>query len=873
MRLNRYLIIILLSVAIQTGLIAGTTGKIVGRVIDAETGEPLIGLNVIVENTSLGAACDIDGYYYILNVHPGTYSMRFMMIGYRNTIVNNVQVSSDHTTTIDGQVSQIVLDAEAVIVVAQRAIIEMDRTSTVSVVSGEQIAMMPVETVSDILNLQAGVVDGHFRGGRLKEVVYQIDGVSINDSYTGEAALDIETDIIKELKVISGTFNAEYGQAQSGIVDIITKERNPTFTGRVSFVSGDYVSTRKDIFWNIDDISPRDYLDYSLFLSGPVGEKSGYLFSYRHVENDGFIYGKNVFLPVDSLSFGNNSYVPMAYNNRSTLFGKMSIALTNHDKLAFSISYQTRKQNRDYEIYDHLFRYNPLGQSASNEQTLIGIASWSHIFSEKSFITIRAAINKKDFNQYLYKDSLDSRYAADWRLRLRGNFAFYSGGTDNSYFTRSSNVKLLKGDFTSQITRQQLIKTGFDIKQHNLTLYDVKLKKNAETNWEVRIPPPNSADNQQYERAPLEMAAYMQTKWEYDSFILNLGLRYDYFISNGEIIEDLTRPRTSSLKPAKPIHQFSPRIGIAYPITDKGVLHVSYGHFFQIPEFEFLYTNPSRTVNPEEGLASVFNYPFGNADLQPQKTVGYEIGLQQQIGEMVLLDVTAYYKDIRNLLGTEINTVAVGEEHSSIQYGRYVNRDYGQVKGLTVMLERRLFQGIGASIDYTYQVARGNASDPKDILLDLQSDPPVESEKQLVPLDWDQTHSLNGQINYQTPIGLILTVVGKLGSGMPYTPSTAKITSIFENSDKKPSKMTIDFYASQDFKIGPAKLNLYLKIYNIFDRLNEKDVYDDSGRATYTKELNEPGQVQGLNTKEEYFNRPDWYGPPRLILIGISTKF
>jgi outer membrane cobalamin receptor len=873
MRFNRYLIIILLSATIQTGLIAGTTGKIVGRVTDAETEEPLIGLNVIIENTSLGAACDIDGYYYILNVPPGTYSIKFMMIGYRETIVTNVQVSSDRTTTIDGQISQIVLDAEAVIVVAQRPIIEMDRTSTESSVSGEQIEMMPVETVDDILNLQAGVIDGHFRGGRLKEVVYQIDGVPINDSYNGEAALDIETDIIKELKVISGTFNAEYGQAQSGIVDIITKERNPTLTGRVSFVSGDYVSTRNDIFWNINDISLRDYLDYSLFLSGPIGAKSGYLFSYKHVEDDGFIYGKNVFLPVDSTAFGDSIYIPMGYNNRSTLFGKMTIALTNHDKLAFSISHQVRDQNRDYGIYDHLFRYNPLGQGASHEQTLIGIASWSHIFSEKSFINIRAAINKKEFEQYLYKDSLDSRYAVDWRLRTRGNFSFYDGGTDNSYFTRSGTVKSLKGDFTSQITRHQLIKTGFDFKQHNLTLYDVELKKNSETNLVVEIPPANSADNQQYKRSPLEMAAYMQTKWEYDSFILNFGLRYDYFDSNGEIIEDLTRPRTSALKQAKPVHQLSPRIGIAYPITDKGVLHVSYGHFFQIPEFEFLYTNPSRTVNPEEGLASVFNYPFGNADLQPQKTVGYEIGLQQQIGEMVALDVTAYYKDIRNLLGTEINTIAVGEEHSSIQYGRYVNRDYGQVKGLTLMLERRLFRGIAASIDYTYQVARGNASDPRDILLDLQSDPPVESEKQLVPLDWDQTHSLNGQINFQTPIGLTLTVVGKLGSGMPYTPSTAKITSIFENSDKKPSKMTFDLFATKDFKVGPAALNLFLKIYNMFDQLNEKDVYSDSGRASYTQELNEPGEVQGLNTKEEYFKRPDWYGPPRRILIGISTKF
>ncbi|MBU0529607.1 TonB-dependent receptor [bacterium] len=871
MRLNRYLIIIILSVTIQTGLIAGTTGKIVGRVTDVETGEPLIGLNVIVENTSLGAACDMEGYYYILNVHPGTYSIRFMMIGYRETIVNNVQVTSDHTTTVDGQIGQIVLDAEAVIVVAQRPLIEMDRTSTESAVSGEQIKMMPVETVNDILNLQAGVVDGHFRGGRSKEVVYQIDGVPINDSYTGEAALDIETDIIKELKVISGTFNAEYGQAQSGIVDIITKERNPTLTGSVSLTSGDYVSTRKDIFWNIDDISLRDYLDYSLFLSGPAGAKSGYLFSYKRVEDDGFIYGKNVFLPVDSVAFGDNSYIPMRYNNRSTLFGKISIALTNHDKLAFSVSYQTRDQNEG--VYDHLFRYNPLGQGAVHEQTLLGIASWSHIFSEKSFINIRAAINEKDFKQYLYEDSLDSRYASDWRLRTRGNFSFYTGGTDNSYFTRSGIVKSLIGDFTSQITRHQAIKTGFDIKQHNLNLYDVKLKKNAETNWEVEIPPANSADNQQYEQTPLEMAAYMQTKWEYDSFILNLGLRYDYFDSNGEIIEDLTRPRTSPLKPAKPIHQLSPRIGIAYPITDKGVLHVSYGHFFQIPEFEFLYTNPSRTVNPEEGLASVFNYPFGNADLQPQKTVGYEIGLQQQLGEMVALDVTAYYKDIRNLLGTEINTIAVGEEHSSIQYGRYINRDYGQVKGLTLSLEQRLSNGLAASIDYTYQVAKGNASDPKDILLDLQSDPPVESEKQLVSLDWDQTHSLNGQINFQTPVGLNFTLIGKIGSGMPYTPSTAKITSIFENSDTKPSKMTFDLFAQQDFKVGPVELNLFLKIYNLFDRLNETDVYSDSGRATYTKDLNDPGEVQGLNTKEEFFNRPDWYGSPRRILIGISSKF
>ena len=103
---------------------------------------------------------------------------------------------------------------------------------------------------------------------------------------------------------------------------------------------------------------------------------------------------------------------------------------------------------------------------------------------------------------------------------------------------------------------------------------------------------------------------------------------------------------------------------MAYPITDRGVIHISYGHFFQTPLFEFLYTNPSFSLNTEGGRSSVFSAPFGNADLKPQKTVSYEIGLQQQISEDMAIDITGYYKDIRNLLGTKIETIATGETHT-----------------------------------------------------------------------------------------------------------------------------------------------------------------------------------------------------------------
>jgi len=853
---------------------ASVTGKVAGQVTDIQSKEPLIGLNVIIQGTALGAASGVDGYYMVINIPPGKYTIRYSMIGYRDYLVKDVEIRSDHTTTINVELSQIVLESqEAITVTAVKPIVEMDRTSTESSVSSDQIAMMPVETLSDILNLQAGVVDGHFRGGRSSEVVYQIDGIPINDMYSGEASLFVENNVIQELKVISGTFNAEYGQAQSGVVDIITKDGEASFSGSISAKSGDYISSNKDIFWNIDKLSPGDYTDVSVFINGPLGSRNSYLLSVQQVRDEGYLYGKNIYLPVDTTAFGDNRFIPMGFNNRKSVFGKVSFTLTSQDKLSLSYSYQNIEQNRDYGIYDHLFRYNPSGQGASHENTGIIIGSWNHIVSPKTFFSIRASNNRKDFNRYVYRDSLDPRYTIDNRLRLRGNFSFYTGGTDMSYFVRSTDMWLFKGDYTSQISKQQQIQFGLEYKYYSLNLHDLKLKKNSQTNFEVRVAPENSADNQRYKRNPIEFAAYFQTKWESQDFILNLGLRFDYFDAHGEIIDDLSRPRTSTRRKSRPSSQWSPRIGIAYPITDTGVMHVSYGHFFQIPQFRYLYSNPSFTVNPEEGRASVLNYPFGNAELKEQRTVAYEIGLQQGLTNTLSLDITAYYKDIRNLLGTELITIATGEEHSGIDYGRYVNRDYGQVKGLTFMLERKMIRGLGISIDYTYQVARGNASDPRSILIDAQSDPPVESEKQLVFLDWDRTHTLNSQFSFGSQGGSVFTLIGKIGSGMPYTPTTDQTRAILENSDRKPLNISWDLFAQKLLKMGSLSIKLSLKVYNITDRLNERDVYGDSGRATYTKELHNPGEVQGINTKKEFFTRPDWFSSPRRIIIGISTEF
>ena len=203
--------------------IAGTTGKISGKVIDAVTGEPLIGANVLIIGTTLGAATDFDGNYFIINISPGRYDVKASLVGYNSITSQNIKVSVDQTTKVNFDLSEEAVEMADVVVVATRPIVQKDLTSTQANVSGEDILMLPLEDISSVVNLQAGVINGHFRGGRIGEVQYLIDGVSSNDVYTGEPSMEAEVNSVQEVQVLTGTFNAEYGDALSGVVNQITK--------------------------------------------------------------------------------------------------------------------------------------------------------------------------------------------------------------------------------------------------------------------------------------------------------------------------------------------------------------------------------------------------------------------------------------------------------------------------------------------------------------------------------------------------------------------------------------------------------------------------------------------------------------------------
>ncbi|MCH7682043.1 TonB-dependent receptor [candidate division KSB1 bacterium] len=959
---------------------AGQTGKIVGRIIDAESGEGLPGVNTILEGTTMGAATDLEGYYIILNLPPGTYTVKSSMIGYNTVRVTQVKVSIDQTTTVNFPLQSTVLEiGEEITITAERPIVQKDLTSSLSIVRSEDIARMPVEDLADILELQAGVSrdsDGaiHIRGGRSSEVAYLVDGISITDPFAGELSVEVENSGIEQLQVISGGFNAEYGQALSGIVEIVTKEGGQSYDGGVTVYAGDYLSTGDDIFFNIDDVEPSGLFNIEGHLSGPVplfGDKVTFFANARYFDNDGWLSGERRFSPDDSSNFdasddnnwfitditlgdsaiiGLQNYldyaktqkydrVPMNSTKKLSLQGKLTYRLT--PTIKFSVG--ALLSDVDFREYDHSFKLNPDGMIRKFRNGLTVNPVLTHALNASTFYTLKFAFTQFRSKEFLFEDPFDPRYVDPFRKGGGKANAFATGGTQNSHTDRETITLLGKFDVTSQIDKTNQIKLGVEFKRFELKFEEFEIVPAQDEQgfiivpFQPAIPPIAAFNHNRYNRKPVEFSAYIQDKIELKELIINIGARVDYFDANGIVPTDLRDPsltlpvRTidifsggelwannvpyrlnpqddsralidaetgaafsrplpsdavfvdnagnvlndkdwtatgSWFESSKSRVQVSPRVGISYPITDRGAIYFSYGFFFQKATFEHLYLNPEFEIDTGGGsLATI----MGNANLKNQKTINWEIGLQQQIGENLGLSVTGFYKDINNLIGAEIIRTFAAD-----QYARFVNLDYGNVRGVTVALDFRPSREFSAFLDYTLQVAEGNASDPRSAFDDLRATPPREPEIETVPLDWDQQHTLNLNINYSKRNNWGLGLIGKLNTGRPYTPTlraTRGVRSSFENSERMPLQFNLDFRAFKKLSFGGLSYSLFFKVFNLFDQRNAIEVFSSTGRADFSSDILFTGRVQGVNTLQERFNRPEFYSEPRRVQIGLTMDF
>ncbi len=222
-RLIGFLCLSLISVA--PGF-AQTTGKIAGTVTDAKTGEKLVGVTVVVQGTTLGAATDINGYYAVLNLTPGTYTLKASMVGYATVAVENVQVAIDQTTTIDIKMSEAAITTNQVTVVARRPVIQKDVSASTVNITPSEVASIPAVTVTGAVALQAGIQSNTtgliIRGGGSDQTAFNVDGFRMQDPRSDYMITNISLTSVKDIQVQTGGFNAEYGNIRSGEVNVTT---------------------------------------------------------------------------------------------------------------------------------------------------------------------------------------------------------------------------------------------------------------------------------------------------------------------------------------------------------------------------------------------------------------------------------------------------------------------------------------------------------------------------------------------------------------------------------------------------------------------------------------------------------------------------
>ena len=1128
-QINRFFILCLIFLQF---IFAGTTGKISGKVVD-ENNQPLIGCNIVVKGTSLGAATNIKGEYFILNIPPGKYDLTASMIGYGTVTVEGTLVMVDLTAKTNFFLKPETIEGDVITVTAEKPTVRLDQTSMSAVVSSEDIENLPVTDVGDVIELQAGIVRDpnggfHVRGGRSSEVSFWVDGVATTDSYDGSSGLEIENAGIQEVQVISGTFNAEYGQAMSGIVNVVTKDGGLNYQGNLDFFSGGYHTNHSNLYsisspfsswqsftdlngdgnWDYGEIlydlngnntwdegeiywdrngnqswdgdegtEPLnndlgydgylgDYYDYNgdgkttqpspgegngrkdwgehqfnldnkgyteylnifknIFqqsnisgsLSGPIplsNKKLTFYSTFRYYHSAGRYYGRKLFSPTGV--FSDESIVPLSP------FSKLSgqFKLTYNVKSGMKASYTGYLTEKAYKNYDSYYKYNPDGILNNFESDQSHMLALTHSISQNTFYEFKFLNFSSGYHQSLYEksdvpystsilteeemqqinieDSIQIRTGydvfstiprygvqdlgedqyqitdfADQTGYIAGDqfitpaWSFGTGGTQNGRFSRNTSFKQFNLTVSSQINNTHFIKSGILYKQYDMWADDKFLNYKTVGEWSLTqngdtlgynplagarvtpfiptINPTYTSEHDYFRVNPKELSFYLQDKIELDELIINAGLRFDFFDPDWKVPENeklpgnlkyflaktnndtslfwendfsilhkdviildsldqqgavaienlfitgveydstsqsyteafndqlLTYRNTfrweNGFNKVEPSFQLSPRIGIAYPITDKGVIHVSYGHFFQVPNFSFLYENPEFEItnNNNGGI-------IGNAALNPEKTVMYEIGFKQEIAYKTAIDLTIFYRDTRDWVGVSptIKKYPVGN------YRKYENKDYANTRGFTLVLDRQFINGLGGGIDYTWMIAEGTYSNPQDAYFDAQDN--QAPRLSMLPLNWDQTHTLN----FRATTGgknWVASAIGKLWSGKPYTPEfktgtisgSGAFAGFADNSERKPNVFDLDIRASYSINLLGLQSKIYCNIYNLLDLQNEFSVWEDTGRATYTLTakdvpLTDPGRIGHL---QEHLIRPEWYGEPRRINIGLNIS-
>jgi len=448
---------ILAMIIIAAGLVlGGTTGKLTGTVKNKNDNTPLAGCNIVILNTDLGTASDPSGEFTILNISPGVYSVKAMMIGYQSVTVTQIPISVDKTFRLNLSMDIQAVEGKEIIVVADRGVIQFDRTNSEARVTSDVLETMPLTEVSDVIKLQGGITQDegggiHIRGGRGSEIVYMVDGISMTDVYDGGISVTVENDNIQELQIISGNFNAEYGKAMSGVINMVTKDGGDTFESSLNYYSGDHM-TSDPIFRGLDTYSPFNDVNIAGSLSGPLlGERVTFYSSGRLYRSAGWLNGLNTFTMYGDTLFidENNNHVrdigePYHDENNNGQWDDEEFYVdlngnsnwdnseltstpetkpmnwvdkwSSQNKLTFKLNPKVKLRIKyilshdEYQTYDHHRRLTLGGRNTHfSDGEILGV-NFSHSISSTSYYDFNISQSKKSYKNQVFESVDDPRY-------------------------------------------------------------------------------------------------------------------------------------------------------------------------------------------------------------------------------------------------------------------------------------------------------------------------------------------------------------------------------------------------------------------------------------------------------------------------------
>lgn len=837
-----FLSLILLLIITQSAL-TGIYGVLEGYVKDKETGENLIGVNVILVGTTMGTVTDANGYYQITNIKAGTYDIQFSIIGYKTTIQKNVTVVPDLRTKINVSLTPSSIQLNEIEIIAERPLIQRDVTATTYNVGSIRLERLPITSMQEVLSLQPGVtLDGHVRGGKTNEVVYLVDGLPIQDVIGGGAGAELPKSAITEMTIQTGGFDAEYGNALSGVVNIITK----TSTDRYRF------QTRidKDNWLGGKQVSKTTDVEFS--ASGPITSDFGYFTALNFFQTDTRWWQDF------------QHFFDYPVQRELSNFSKLDYNFGNGKRLSFSGLFSFKRW-RDYEFS---WRFNLDGLPSRSRDAFRLNAAWNHSLTEKTFYNFTMSFYS--LNQKINegpKDKIDTTvYQYDFYLQyiIDGNRAWWVDSRQNVY--------TIKSDITSQIMKTHLLKAGFEFNQY--FIYSDILKYEPKKTYFGKPLPgePQLNYTSNYKYYPRSGSAYIQDKFDEEGLTLNLGARFDFLDPAAErpaieyipIGEDEFKQNITGYVKSKFKYSLSPRIGISAPIDVNGYIFINYGEYFQFPLFDYLYAGLNN-VTLSKGVKAL----MGNPDLLPEKTKAWEISIKYIFLQNFVVSVTYFNKTTTNQIDTKTLVPTNSRIAGDYGFAEYVNNPYGESNGLELTLSREHGAWINGSVSYTYMVAKG-LSEYADQSLNY-----AQWGFALYPkpfyLSWDQRHTIKGNLELTTPDETNINLIFQYNTPRPYTYYPTKdgfnppvsdkdpriILPFVPNNARMKDFLNIDIKASKKFvfnSLGNVSFYLYADIRNVLNRKNVKWL-DSNGRIG--GELEDPSA---------YFN-------PRRTRVGIRAEF